>query len=111
MCAVISKVEVYCLRGNCKGLSEDHRFSPSSSQFANGSAITYRNMGSITQDPELHGGRRGAGDTLVREVGWEQAQRLLRHKSPETTMNAYSHITAGEIAEDAGDGFDQADSN
>jgi integrase len=58
---------------------------------------------------ELHGGRRGAGDTLVREVGWEQAQRLLRHKSPETTMNAYSHISAGEIAEDAGDAFDQAD--
>jgi hypothetical protein len=22
---------------------------------------------------ELHGGRRGAGDTLVREVGWEHA--------------------------------------
>jgi integrase len=59
---------------------------------------------------ELHGGRRGAGDTLVREAGWEQAQRLLRHKSPETTMNAYSHISAGEIAKDAGDAFDQADS-
>jgi integrase len=58
---------------------------------------------------ELHGGRRGAGDTLVREVGWEQAQRLLRHKSPETTMSAYSHISAGEIAEDAGDAFDKAD--
>ncbi|HET7324219.1 MAG TPA: hypothetical protein VFJ06_07800 [Halococcus sp.] len=59
---------------------------------------------------ELHGGRRGAGDTLVREVGWEQAQRILRHQSPETTMNAYSHISAGEIAEDASDAFDQADS-
>jgi integrase len=58
---------------------------------------------------ELHGGRRGAGDTLVREVGWEQAQRHLRHQSPETTMNAYSHISAGEIAEDASDAFDQAD--
>jgi integrase len=58
---------------------------------------------------ELHGGRRGAGDTLVREVGWEQAQRLLRHQSPETTMNAYSHISAGEIADDASDAFDQAD--
>jgi hypothetical protein len=58
---------------------------------------------------ELHGGRRGAGDTLVREVGWEQAQRLLRHQSPETTMNAYSHISAGEIAEDASDAFDEAD--
>jgi integrase len=58
---------------------------------------------------ELHGGRRGAGDTLVREAGWEQAQRLLRHQSPETTINAYSHISAGEIAEDASDAFDQAD--
>jgi integrase len=58
---------------------------------------------------ELHGGRRGAGDTLVREVGWEQAQRLLRHKSPETTMNAYSHISASEIADDASDAFDEAD--
>lgn len=36
---------------------------------------------------ELHGGRRGAGDTLVREVGREAAQRLLRHESPETTRN------------------------
>ncbi len=58
---------------------------------------------------ELHGGRRGASDTLVREVGWEQTQRLLRHQSPETTMNAYSHISAGEIAEDASDAFDEAD--
>jgi integrase len=58
---------------------------------------------------ELHGGRRGAGDTLVREVGWEQAQRLLRHQSPETTMNAYSHISAGKIADDASDAFEEAD--
>jgi integrase len=58
---------------------------------------------------ELHGGRRGAGDTLVREVGWEQAQRLLRHQSPETTMNAYSHISAGEIANDASDAFEETD--
>ena len=58
---------------------------------------------------ELHGGRRGAGDTLVRETGWEQAQRLLRHKSPETTMNAYSHINAAEIADDASSAFEEAD--
>jgi integrase len=58
---------------------------------------------------ELHGGRRGAGDTLVREVGWEQAQRLLRHQSPETTMNAYSHISAGEIADDASEAFEETD--
>ena len=58
---------------------------------------------------ELHGGRRGAGDTLVREIGWEHAQRLLRHQSPETTMDAYSHIRAGEIAEEATDAFNQTD--
>lgn len=58
---------------------------------------------------ELHGGRRGAGDTLVREIGWETAQRLLRHKSPETTMESYSHISASEVADDAESAFDQAD--
>ena len=58
---------------------------------------------------ELYGGRRGAGDTLVREVGWKAARRLLRHKSPETTMDAYSYISASEIAEDAGDAFNEAD--
>ena len=58
---------------------------------------------------ELHGGRRGAGDTLVREIDWETAQRLLRHKSPETTMESYSHISASEVADDAENAFDQAD--
>lgn len=58
---------------------------------------------------ELHGGRRGAGDTLVREIGWEAAQQLLRHKSPETTMDAYSHISASEVADDAGSAFEKAD--
>lgn len=58
---------------------------------------------------ELHGGRRGAGDTLVREKGFEQAQQLMRHNSPQTTTDAYSHISASEIAEDAGDAFEQAD--
>ena len=58
---------------------------------------------------ELHGDRRGAGDTLVREADWEQAQHLLRHKNPETSMNAYSHIGAAEIADDASSAFDEAD--
>ena len=58
---------------------------------------------------ELHGDRRGVGYTLVREAGWEQAQYLLRHKNPETTMNAYSHISAAAIADDAGAAFDEAD--
>jgi integrase len=58
---------------------------------------------------EPHGGRHGAGDTLVREVGWEAAQDLLRHKSPETTMDTYSHIEASETAAAAGAAFDRVD--
>ncbi|WP_128478981.1 tyrosine-type recombinase/integrase [Halorussus pelagicus] len=58
---------------------------------------------------ELHGGRRGAGDTLVREKGWEQAQKHLLHADPKTTMEAYSHISAEETAEEAGEAFDEAD--
>lgn len=58
---------------------------------------------------EPHGGRRGAGDTLVREKGFEAAQRLLRHQNPETTMKSYSHISASEVADDASDAFEQAD--
>ncbi|WP_276302642.1 tyrosine-type recombinase/integrase [Halorussus lipolyticus] len=58
---------------------------------------------------ELHGGRRGAGDTLVREKGWEQAQNHLLHADPKTTMDAYSHISAEETAEEATDAFENAD--
>jgi len=58
---------------------------------------------------ELHGGRRGAGDTLVRQKGWEQAQKHLLHADPKTTMDAYSHISAEETAEEAGEAFDETD--
>lgn len=58
---------------------------------------------------EPHGGRRGAGDTLVREVGWEAAQNLLRHNSPEVTIEAYSRISASETAESAGEAFAKTD--
>ena len=58
---------------------------------------------------EPHGGRHGAGDTLVREVGWEAAQDLLRHKSPETTMDTYAHIDASETAAQAGRAFARTD--
>jgi integrase len=59
---------------------------------------------------ELHGGRRGAGDTLVREKGWEQAQKHLLHADPKTTMDAYSHISAEETAEEASEAFENTDS-
>lgn len=58
---------------------------------------------------ELHGGRHGAGDTIVRELGWEAAQNLLRHNNPEVTMKTYSHIEASETAEAAGEAFDRVD--
>ncbi|WP_158059634.1 tyrosine-type recombinase/integrase [Halorussus halophilus] len=58
---------------------------------------------------ELHGGRRGAGSTLVRQKGWEQAQKHLLHADPKTTMDAYSHISAEETAEAAGEAFDEAE--
>ncbi len=58
---------------------------------------------------ELHGGRRGAGDTLVREKGWEQAQKHLLHADPKTTMDAYSHISAEETAEEASEAFENTD--
>lgn len=60
---------------------------------------------------ELHGGRRGAGDTLVREKGFEKAQQLMRHNNPQTTTDSYSHISASEVAEDAGEAFEDADSH
>lgn len=55
-----------------------------------------------------HGGRRGAGDTAVRELGVDDAQRLLRHSSSDVTTQQYSHIEASEVAGDAGDAFDRA---
>lgn len=58
---------------------------------------------------EFHGGRRGAGDTLVCEIGWEQAQRLRHYRNSEISMNAYSCISAGEVTEEASDLFDRID--
>lgn len=58
---------------------------------------------------ELHGGRRGAGGTLVREKGWEQAQKHLLHADPKTTMEAYENISAEETADEATEAFENAD--
>ncbi|WP_330633347.1 tyrosine-type recombinase/integrase [Halocatena halophila] len=55
----------------------------------------------ITIDGEylkLHGARRGLGDTIFR-VDRGEAQDLLRHRSLQTTKDAYSHIEAEERAE------------
>jgi predicted GNAT family N-acyltransferase len=71
--------------------------------------VLYRRCSENGEYLELHGGRRDAGDTLVHEIGWEQTQRVLRYNRLKITMNAYSHVSTGRIAEDAGDASDQAD--
>lgn len=53
-----------------------------------------------------HGGRRGAGETLYRELDAAAAQRALRHKDPATTSKMYSHIDASELAENTGQVFE-----
>ncbi len=54
-----------------------------------------------------HGARRGLGDVLYRESA-ELAQSALRHRSIRTTHDAYSHIDAGETAEEVGSVLDEA---
>ena len=53
-----------------------------------------------------HGGRRGAGETLYRELDAAAAQRALRHNDPATTSKMYSHIDASELAEDTSEAFE-----
>jgi integrase len=53
-----------------------------------------------------HGGRRGAGETLYRELDAAAAQRALRHKDPATTSKMYSHIDTTELAEDTSEAFE-----
>lgn len=53
-----------------------------------------------------HDGRRGAGETLYRELDAAAAQRALRHKDPATTSKMYSHIDTTELAEDTSEAFE-----
>ena len=57
-----------------------------------------------------HGGRRGAGEVMVRQRGFTAAARLLDN-SEEVVRQSYSHIEAKEMAKDAGDAFSEHDSN
>jgi integrase len=57
---------------------------------------------------KLHGSRRGLGDTVFR-VDRGEAQDLLRHRSLQTTKDAYSHIEAEERAERISDILDSVD--
>ncbi|ADB63166.1 hypothetical protein Htur_4353 (plasmid) [Haloterrigena turkmenica DSM 5511] len=56
-----------------------------------------------------HGGRRGAGEVMVRQRGFTAAARLLDN-SEEVVRKSYSHIEAKEMAEDAGEAFIEHDS-
>ncbi|UHQ95054.1 tyrosine-type recombinase/integrase [Haloterrigena alkaliphila] len=56
-----------------------------------------------------HGGRRGAGEVMVRQRGFTAAARLLDN-SEEVVRTSYSHIEAKEMAKDAGDAFTEHDS-
>lgn len=54
----------------------------------------------------LHAARRGVGEAIYRANGHAAAQRALRHADPRTTSEMYSHIEAGELAEQATDVFE-----
>ena len=56
-----------------------------------------------------HGGRRGAGEVMVRQRGFTAAARLLDN-SEAVVRQSYSHIEAKEMAEDAGAAFTEHDS-
>lgn len=55
-----------------------------------------------------HGARRGVGEFLYRNVGFEAAQRALRHEDPSTTSEMYSHIEASELADVTSEAFKQS---
>ncbi|MBX0325222.1 site-specific integrase [Halomicroarcula sp. F13] len=56
-----------------------------------------------------HGARRGVGEFLYRNVGFEAAQRALRHEDPSTTSQMYSHIEASELADVTSEAFEETD--
>jgi len=55
-----------------------------------------------------HGARRGAGEVLVRTSGHAAAARALDN-SEEVVREHYSHIEAGELADQMTNAFEEAD--
>jgi hypothetical protein len=55
-----------------------------------------------------HGARRGAGEVLVRTSGHAAAARVLDN-SEEVVREHYSHIEAGELADQMTSAFEEAD--
>lgn len=56
----------------------------------------------------LHGARRGAGEAMVRSKGYAAAARLL-DDTERMVRERYSHIEAGELADEATEAFDRVD--
>lgn len=56
----------------------------------------------------MHGARRGAGEVMVRAKGYAAAARLL-DDTERMVRERYSHIEAGELAEQATEAFDAVD--
>jgi integrase len=59
---------------------------------------------------EPHGGRRGAGEVMVRTHGYAAAARLLDN-TEEMVRERYSHIEAGELADAASKAFEAVDNS
>nr|WP_241431198.1 hypothetical protein [Halococcus thailandensis] len=57
-----------------------------------------------------HGARRGAGEVLVRTSGHAAAARALDN-SEEVVREHYSHIEAGDLADQMTSAFEEADQN
>jgi len=55
-----------------------------------------------------HGGRRGIGEIVVRTQGFTAAARVL-DDAEEMVRQRYSHIEAGELADDLGDAIESVD--
>jgi integrase len=65
----------------------------------------------LSEDEEYlmpHGARRGAGEVLVRTSGHAAAARALDN-SEEVVREHYSHIEAGELADQMTDAFEETD--
>ena len=56
-----------------------------------------------------HGARRGAGEVLVRTSGHAAAAARALDNSEEVVREHYSHIEAGELADQMTNAFEEAD--
>jgi integrase len=96
------------------GLYRESDVSPPALQTNGGRQIMKRLTGEAGIDVsqgdylEPHGGRRGAGEVMVRTNGYAAAARLLDN-TEEMVRERYSHIEAGELADAAAKAFATVD--